>query len=109
MKPMEPMKPMKPMEPMKPMKGFDAGKSVCWWPENLGDTPDTSGGQNEMRYAYFADKDRLAIDNGGGKVEVYDTKGHKVSGVQQHQSGGSKKIVFTSERGEMDLASLDEA
>ncbi len=106
MKPMEPMKPMKPMESMKPIKSFESGKSHRWWPENLGDSPDTAGGQNEMRYAYFAEKDRLAIDEGSGTATVYDTEGHKVSGVQQHQSGSSKKIVFTSNQGEMDLDAL---
>ena len=88
------------------MKSLGSGAADRWWPETLGESPDTSGGQNEMRYAYFAAKDRLAIDEGSGKIAVYDTGGHKVSGVQQRQSGGSKKMVFTSEQGEMDLDAL---
>ena len=103
---MTPMKPLKPMEPMKPMHGFDSDPKERWWPENLGDSPNSAGGQNEMRYAYFADKNRLAVDEGSGKITVYDTDGHKVSGVQQHQSGSGKKLVFSSEHGEMDLGSL---
>lgn len=106
MKPMEPLKPMKGMEPMKPMHGFESGPKERWWPENLGESPNSAGGQNEMRYAYFADKDRLAVDEGSGKITVYDTVGHKVSGVQQRQSGGARKLVFSSEQGEMDLAAL---
>ncbi len=97
---------MKPMKPMTPMRGY--GAQERWWPENLGDAPNSAGGQNEMRYAYFADEKRLAVDEGGGKVTVYDTAGHKVSGVQQHQSGGSKKLVISSEQGEMDLGSLEQ-
>ena len=103
---MKPMKPMEPMEPMKPMRGMEAGPQERWWPENLGDSPNSAGGQNEMRYAYFADKNRLAVDEGSGKITVYDTAGHKVAGVQQAQSGGGKKLVFSSEQGEMDLGSL---
>ena len=106
MKPMEPMKPMQPMEPMKPMHGFESGGKDRWWPENLGDSPNSAGGQNEMRYAYFADKHRLVVDEGGGNITVYDTGDHQVSGVQQHQSGGGKKLVFSSEEGEVDLGSL---
>ena len=97
MKPMEPMKPMKPMEPMKaPEK---------WWPGPLGESPNSAGGQNDVRYAYFAGKNRLAVDR-GGKVEVYDTTGHQVSGVQSHGGSGGSGLEFTSDQGKMDLASL---
>ncbi len=104
MKPMEPMKGMEPMKPMQPMKDMGADK---WWPEALGDSPNSAGGQNEIRYAYFASKNRLAVDRGGGgKVMVYDTTGHSVSGVQQKQGSGGNGLVFTSENGPMDLESL---
>ena len=105
MEPMKPMEPMQGMKPMKPMKDMD---SEQWWPESLGGSPNTAGGQNDIRYAYFAGKNRLAVDRGGGKVSVYDTTGHKVSGVQQKQGSGGNGLVFTSERGEMDLDSLKE-
>ncbi len=104
MKPMEPMKGMKPMEPMKPMKDMGADK---WWPALLGDSPNTAGGQNDIRYAYFSSKNRLAVER-GGKVSVYDTTGHDVSGVQQKQGSGGTGLAFTSEKGEMDLDSLRE-
>lgn len=83
------MEPMKPMEPMQP------ASANRWWPESLGDSPNSAGGQNEARYAYFADKNRLAVDTGDGNVSVYDTAGHQISGVQQDQSGSGKKLVFT--------------
>jgi hypothetical protein len=71
MKPMEPMSGMKPMSPMKPMEPMKA--PVRWWPEELGEQPNSAGGQNEMRYAFFGDQQRLAVDTGDGKVQVYDT------------------------------------
>ena len=103
MKPMEPMMGMRPMEPMQPMKDMASDK---WWPESLGDSPNTAGGQNDIRYAYFASKNRLAVDRGGGKIRVYDTTGHDVSGVQQKQGSGGNGLVLTSEKGETDLDSL---
>ena len=75
MEPMKPMKPMKPMEPMKP--------ATPWWPDDLGQ-PDTSGAQNDLRYAYFASRHRLAVSR-GGKATVYDTGEYEVRGVQQQQ------------------------
>ena len=102
MKPMEPMQPMKPMEPMGKMK---TGESR-WWPESLGDSPNSAGSQNEMRYAYFDEKKRLAVDNGDGKISVYDTGEYRISGVQQAQSGDERSAVFTSQKGEVKLDEL---
>jgi ketosteroid isomerase-like protein len=101
---MKPMKPMKPMEPMKPMKAPER-----WWPEALGHQPSSTGGQNEQRYAFFADKQRLAVDAGDGSVKVYETGDHRISGVQQSQSGTGGKLTFTSQHGEVDLATLEPA
>ena len=107
MKPMQPMSGMKPMSPMKPMEPMKAPER--WWPEELGENPNSAGGQNETRYAFFGDKQRLAVDTGDGKVQVYDTGDHRISGVQQHQSGGGRKVTFTSQHGEVDLATLKPA
>jgi len=104
MKPMSGMKPMKPMKPMEPMKPMQPPQR--WWPEDLGENPNSSGGQNETRYAIFGDKHRLAVDTGDGKIQVYDTGDHRISGVQQQQSGGGKKVTFNSQHGEVDLAAL---
>jgi hypothetical protein len=107
MKPMQPMSPMKPMQPMSPMKPMEPMKAPeRWWPEDLGEAPNSAGGQNETRYAFFGDKRRLAVDTGDGKVRVYDTGDHRISGVQQHQSGSGRKTTFTSQHGEVDLATL---
>lgn len=104
---MEPMKPMKPMQPMTPMKPMQLPER--WWPENLGENPDSAGGQNETRYAFFAGKQRLAIDSGNGNIKVYDTGDHRISGVQQNQSGGAGNATFTSQHGQVDLATLKPA
>ena len=63
---MEPMFGMEPMSPMKPMEPMEA--PVRWWPEELGEQPSSAGGQNEMRYAFFGDRHRLAVDTGAGTV-----------------------------------------
>ena len=101
---MKPMEPMKPMAPMAPMNAPER-----WWPESLGEKPSSAGGQNEARYAFFGDKQRLAVDPGDGKVQLYDTGDHRISGVQQSQSGGPGKLTFTSQHGEVDLATLNPA
>ncbi len=98
------MKPMTPMKPMAPMKAPER-----WWPNELGENPESSGGQNEARYAFFGDKRRLALDLGDGKVRVYDTGDHRISGVQQDQGGGTKNVTFTSQQGKVDLDKLKPA
>ncbi|CAN5906723.1 hypothetical protein BH11PSE8_BH11PSE8_43970 [soil metagenome] len=99
MKPMTPMAPMAPMKPMEPMQPQSA-----WWPKDLGDHPNSSGSQNQMRYAYFGDARRLAVDN-GGVIKVYDTGPHQIQGFSQQQSG-SGSLRFASAEGTIDLASL---
>jgi len=101
---MDPMKPMKPMAPMKPMQA-----PARWWPEALGDQPSSAGSQNNTHYAFFSDTRRLAVDTGDGSVKVYDTADHRISGVQQTSSGAGGKWTFTSQHGEVDLATLKPA
>lgn len=95
---MEPMKPMKPMEPMKPM-----AEQAAWWPGDLG-KPDSTGSQDKMRYAYFGDKDRLAVDDGSG-VKLYDTGGTRISGFAQSQGSGSA-LRFNTSRGTIGVEDL---
>jgi len=86
---------MKPMEPLK----FDPP----WWPDDLGQ-PASSGGQNDLRYAFFPAQRRLLVEQGGKKT-VYDSGDHQISGVSQ-QSGPSSSRVFTSHSGPVALATL---
>ncbi len=95
---MEPMKPMKPMAPMKPM---DSGPE--WWPDDLGQ-PGTSGSQNNVRYAFFPEKRRLAIER-DSKVTIYDSGDHKISGVSQQQGEGEAP-AFSSQKGEVKIDEL---
>ena len=86
--------------PSEPTGGSGSGS---WWPSGLG-SPNSSGGQNDVRYAYFAEPKRLAVDV-NGKVTVYDTGDHKINGVSQQQ-GSKSSLTFTSQHGDVDLSSL---
>lgn len=102
---MEPMKPMTPMKPMAPMKPMEPPASD-WWPQGLSN-PGSSGAQNGMRYAFFPEQRRLAIEQ-DGKVTQYDTGEHRISGVSQQQSGAGGMPKFSSQQGDVDLKSLKE-
>jgi hypothetical protein len=74
-----------------------------WWPGDLG-RPTTSGAQNGLRYAYFPETERLAIE-ADGAVALYATEGHAITGVSQQQ-GGSSGLRFSGPNGGIDLAAL---
>jgi Short C-terminal domain len=74
-----------------------------WWPAELG-SPNGTGGQNQIRYAYFNPARRLAVDL-NGHVTVYDTLDHQIGGVSQQQGGGSS-LTFTSQYGTVSVSSL---
>ncbi|MGL4465373.1 MAG: SHOCT domain-containing protein [Planctomycetia bacterium] len=80
--------------------GSSFGGYGDWWPGDLG-RPNASGGQNNVRYAYFAGPRRLAVDV-GGNVAVYDTLDHQIGGVSQQQGGGSS-LTFSSQYGTVEL------
>jgi hypothetical protein len=74
-----------------------------WWPSDLG-VPASLGAQNEVRYAYFPTAQRLAIDI-NGKMTVYDTQDHRISGFSQQQPG-SGSLSFSSQLGGVDVSCL---
>jgi hypothetical protein len=74
-----------------------------WWPLDLG-MPGSTGAQNNMRYAHFPDRRRLAVDV-NGQVSVYDIGDHWISGFSQQQ-GGDQSITFGSQHGVVRLDSL---
>jgi hypothetical protein len=74
-----------------------------WWPADLG-TPDASGAQDGMRYAWFGPSRRLVVD-ADGRITTYDTGDHRIGGVSQQQ-GGSGTVSFRSQYGSLDLRSL---
>ena len=80
-----------------------AGSSGNWWPAGL-QFPNSTGSQNNLRYAYFATIRRLAIDV-AGQVKLYDTLDHQIGGFSQQQSVGGS-ITFTSQYGLVDVNTL---
>lgn len=80
-----------------------AGSAADWWGAGL-PRPNSTGAQNGVRYAYFAPARRLAIDL-NGRVTVYDTLDHQISGFSQQQSRGGS-LSFNSQHGLVDVARL---
>ncbi len=80
-----------------------AGGYGSWWPAELG-SPNGSGGQNNVRYAYFSNARRLAVEI-NGHVTVYDTLDHCIGGVSQQQGVGGS-ITLSSQYGTVDIANL---
>jgi hypothetical protein len=74
----------------------DIGASRAWWPTELG-AASASGAQNGVRYAYFAAARRLALEV-AGRVTIYDTLDHRISGVAQQQ-GAATTLSFQSQLG----------
>jgi hypothetical protein len=79
------------------------GTTGDWWPADLR-WPNSTGAQNGVRYAYFAQARRLVIDI-AGTVTVYDTLDHQIGGFSQQQSVGGT-LGFNSQYGLMDVANL---
>ena len=75
---------------------FFRSGSGNWWPAALG-SPSSSGAQNDLRYAFFPQARRLAIQV-GGDLRLYDTGEHQIGGVSQQQSG-DQSLTFTSQFG----------
>jgi hypothetical protein len=88
--------------PPLPNNGFFVS-TANWWPAELG-MPASSGSQDNMRYACFPERQRLAVDM-GGQVGVYDTGLHWISGFSQQQ-GSDTSATFTSQYGTVRLDSL---
>ena len=74
-----------------------------WWPAELG-FPNGTGAQNQIRYAYFNQNHRLAVEL-NGRVTIYDTLDHQISGVSQQQ-GHSGSLTLTSQRGTVSVSTL---
>jgi hypothetical protein len=88
-----------PLSPAPPSSGHQ------WWPTSLG-TPAAVGSQNNIRYAYFPQTRRLAVEQ-AGRLTVYDTGEHRISGFSQQQ-GPSQSWRFVSQLGEVSLQDLQQ-
>jgi hypothetical protein len=82
---------------------FGGGETGHGWPAELG-TPSATGAQNHVRYAFFPRSRRLALDI-GGRVTVYDTGDHQITGFGQQQ-GGDASLTFASQQGLVRIADL---
>jgi hypothetical protein len=80
-----------------------SGPASQWWPSELG-SPSSAGSQNDLQYAFFPGARRLAIQQ-SGRVSVYDTGEHRLSGFSQQQSG-DQSLTFTSQFGLVRVADL---
>ena len=80
-----------------------AQSSGNWWPDEFG-SPNSSGSQNDLHYAYFAQPKRLAIRR-GDRVAIFDTRDHQIGGVSQQQDG-KQTVVFQSQKGKVELGKL---
>jgi len=80
--------------------GFGGGS---WWPGDLG-APSSSGSQNNVRYAFFPQPQRLVVER-DGQVSIFNTLDHNISGVSQQQ-GSDTSLTFTSQYGVVSTLSL---
>jgi hypothetical protein len=74
-----------------------------WWPAELG-FANGIGAQNQVRYAYFNQTHRLAVEL-NARVTVYDTLDHQISGVSQQQGRGGS-LTLTSQHGTVSVSTL---
>ena len=82
---------------------WDAAARPRWWPEGLG-SPAATGTQNDLAYAIFPEQRRLAI-RFRGRVRVFDTGKHRITGISQQQSRDAT-LTFTSQEGTVRLDRL---
>ncbi|HEY2589813.1 MAG TPA: hypothetical protein VGI81_28980 [Tepidisphaeraceae bacterium] len=75
-----------------------------WYPADLG-RPGAAGSQGELRYAYFPGSSRLAVELRGRRA-IYDTTGHRITGVSQAQGDAEGTVSFMSQNGIVRLTDL---
>jgi hypothetical protein len=74
------------------------------WPKELG-IASTSGSSAEMRYAYFPQNRRLAVE-WGGVVTIYDTAEYQFRGMLQAHSAETVGMSILTQRGRVRLTDL---
>jgi hypothetical protein len=77
---------------MKPMQ------TTQWWSSGKYKNPSLVGGQNNWRYAYFADKHRLILQKNTQET-MYNTSPHHLTGVSQQQSKMGQHLIFHTTAG----------
>ena len=91
--------------PAEPVSLFVPASNASrrWWPADLGE-PNSTGSQNNVRYAYFAQPRRLAIEL-DGEVTVYDTLDNQITSFSQQQSHAGS-LSFYSQHGLVEVDAL---
>jgi len=84
---------------------FVPGSSSSGWPAEFG-YASSSGAQNNLSYAFFPDARRLCLRQ-DGRLRIFNTGDHRISGVSQQQ-GGDQTLTFTSQLGLVRLLDLPE-
>lgn len=69
-----------------------------WWVADL-NNPSITGGQNNLRYAYFPQHQRLIISSDNQEI-VYHTASHIITGVSQQQANQKTMLVFHTQSGQ---------
>ncbi len=92
-----------PVGPVSLFIAPDGGSSGDWWGADLR-WPTSTGAQNGVRYAYFAQARRLAIEI-NGQVTIYDTLDHQIGGFSQQQGYGGS-LTFSSQYGLVEVHRL---
>jgi hypothetical protein len=78
--------------------------SISRWPSELG-IASTSGGSAEMRYAYFPQNRRLAVE-WRGVLTIYDTAEYQFRGMLEGHSAEAVGISILTQRGRIPLSDL---
>ena len=86
-------------------EGWRSGdRSADCWGAQLG-VPSSTGSQGNTEYAYFPTTRRLAIFT-EGKVTLYDTQDHAITGFSQQQ-GSEATLTFASQHGPVPVSRLN--
>src|ERR1700685_3451606 len=88
---------VRPLRPQQPV-------SKSNWPSALG-IASTSGTSPEMRYAYFPQNRRLAVE-WQGVLTIYDTAEYQFRGMLQAHSAEAVGISILTQRGRVRLTDL---
>jgi hypothetical protein len=88
--------------PSSPTQGDT--RPAPWWRGDWG-APSSTGAQNGMRYAWFPEQRRLAVEV-DGQVTVHDTGTHAIQGFSQQQQTADASLAFTSQHGPVKLSEL---
>jgi hypothetical protein len=83
------------------------GPAKSWWPAEFGN-PSSTGGQNQLEYAYFPESHRVVVSD-SGDISVFDATGYEVHGFSQQQQNNVQGLHLSSNRGLVPVLSLPRA